>query len=163
MLSVIVAPGTATALVLDWGNVGWPGGSSTLTNTFANINGTNWSVQVQFTDPDSNLVQIADGNPASPSTGNLLDPPTNSGDNLFVRANTNGGGAGITIRFDFTHPIGTEVTDVVLSLFDVDTSDAPSTQWIDDISITGYAPGGAPYFRIAWFRQPERPPGPTTR
>jgi hypothetical protein len=88
-------------------------------------------------------VQISpDASPDSPSTNTHLDPATNSGDNLFVRADTNGGGAGITIRFDFTHSTLTDVTDVVLSLFDVDTEDAPATQWIDNISITGYLSGG---------------------
>lgn len=143
-LSVIAVPGAASAFSLDWDTVSWPGGPGTLTNTYVNVDASAWTVQVQITDPDSNLVQVADGNPASPSTNTHLDPPSNSGDNLFVRADTNGGGAGITIRFDFTHSTLTDVTNIVLSLFDVDTSDAPSTQWIDYISITGYdSSGGA--------------------
>jgi hypothetical protein len=143
MLSVIMVPGAATAFLLDWDTVAWPGGSSTLTNTYADVDGSNWSVQVQLTDPNANLVQISpDTNPSSPSTNTHLDPPTSSGDNLFVRADTNGSGVGITLRFDFTHSTLTEVTDVVLSLFDVDTADAPSTQWIDSISITGFDAGG---------------------
>jgi hypothetical protein len=143
MLPVIMAPDAATAFVLDWDTVGWPGGSSTLTNTYTDVDGSGWSVQVQLTDPDSNLVQTSpDSNPSSPSTNVHLNPATNSGNNLFVRADTNGGGVGITIRFDFTHSIETEVTDIVLSLFDVDTADAPSTQWIDSVSITGFAAGG---------------------
>ncbi len=147
MLCVMVAPGVASAIVLDWGTVGWPGGSSTLTNTFSDVDGTNWSVQIQITDPDSNLVQTSgDPSPSSPSTNTDLDPPSNSGNNLFVRADTNGGGAGITIQFDFTHPVETDVTDIVLSLFDVDTADSPSTQWIDSISITGYLAGGGTVF-----------------
>jgi hypothetical protein len=141
-LSVIAVPGAASAFSLDWDTASWPGGSGTLTNTYVNVDASAWSVQVQITDPDSNLVQIADGNPASPSTNTHLDPPSNSGDNLFVRADTNGGGAGITIRFDFTHSTLTDVTDIVLSLFDVDACDAPCTQWVDNISITGYDSGG---------------------
>jgi hypothetical protein len=130
------------AYTLDWDGVGWPGGTGTLTNTYLDVDGSGWDMQVQFIDPDSNLVLIPDASPSSPSTNLHLDPPTNTGDNLFIRADTNGGGAGITIRFDFTHSSLTEVTDVVLSLFDVDTSDAPSTQWIDYIAITGYDFGG---------------------
>jgi hypothetical protein len=143
VLSVFAAPGAAPAYSLDWDTVSWPGGSGTLTNTYVNVDASGWSVQVQITDPDSNLVQVADGNPASPSTNTHLDPPSNSGDNLFVRADANGGGAGITIRIDFTHSTLTDVTDIVLSLIDVDACDAPCTQWIDYISITGYDSGGS--------------------
>jgi len=142
MLSVIVAPRAATAFMVDWDTIAWPGGTGNLTNTYVNVDASAWDVQVQIIDPDSNLIQIPDASPASPSTNTHLDPPTNTGDNLFVRADTNGGGAGITIRFDFTHSTLTDVTNITLSLFDVDTSDAPSTQWIDNISITGYQSGG---------------------
>jgi hypothetical protein len=141
-LFVLTVPGAAFAYTLDWDSVGWPGGAGTLTNTYTDVDSSGWDVQVQFTDPDSNLVQVPDGDPASPTTDSSLATPGVTGDNLFIRADTNGGGAGITIRFDFTHSTATEVTDIVLSLIDVDTADAFDTQWIDDISITGYDFGG---------------------
>jgi hypothetical protein len=129
----------ASGAIFDWdAEGGWPGGPTNFSNSYTDIDGlTGVGLDVDVFDGASLIDVSPDGSPPSLEVNSFLTPP-GAVDNLFVRADNNGSGSGVTFQFDFTGVVA--VTDVFFDLYDIDAD--TGTQWIDVLVITGFALAG---------------------
>lgn len=141
-LALVLLPARpAGAIWFEWdAEGGWPGGTTNFNNVYtdiAGIPGLDLEVDVVNGAP---LVDVSpDGSPPSLEVNSFLLPPTNVGSSLFVRAQGNGVGSGVTFDYDFTGVVG--MSEVIFGIFDIDANNPPD-QWIDVLVVTGFALGG---------------------
>jgi hypothetical protein len=136
VLAALLAPARPSgALTLDWDIVDW---TSTATRTETYTVGSG-SVTLTVDDPNGVIVGGVDplGSPGSIVDTDFLDPTGNGGaQNLFLKTDGNTSADWVSVTIDFSSYVG-GVTDVSISLFDVDALDFFGFGFTDQIIVTG--------------------------
>src|SRR5271165_7537173 len=123
---------TASAAVLDWSTVGWPGPGVPLSNTYTNVGGSGVNVTVAFS---GNTSTLQSGSPSTTASqiGGTGKPSLQA--EVHFPSNTT---AGVTVTITFSKPVYVQN----LNILDVDAT-LSTGGWQDQISaIKGVTAGG---------------------